>query len=346
MENITVDLLPKGERPVLHVAQFDNARAFFITLQNNGVDYSVPDGVSVELRIRKVDGHVVTIAPDTITANICQFTTTEQMCACYGHNIGEIALIYGGGPMCSILIDIEVQRDVLQGGVDSASDIYNLETQITDICENVLDDELPDKLNELVPPIVDSELGNYYTKSEVDTALSAKADSDALSEVATTGDYDDLINKPTIPAAQVNSDWAAESGVAQILNKPTLSTVATSGSYDDLLNKPYIPNTYSTTDEQIVGTWIDGRPIYRKVVVWDDVLPSASGWQTLLLVPNVEAVINGWVIVDENASGRRYGKRDMYLIEAAPIYNNIQLYNASPYGVYVKWIVVEYIKST
>lgn len=37
-----------------------------------------------------------------------------------------------------------------------------------------------------------------------------------------SGDYDDLTNKPTIPAAQVNSDWNASSGVAQILNKPTI----------------------------------------------------------------------------------------------------------------------------
>lgn len=70
-----------------------------------------------------------------------------------------------------------------------------------------------------------------------------------LATVATTGDYDDLLNKPTIPAAQVqadwneadntkadyiknkptipaaqvNSDWNANSGVAQILNKPNLS---------------------------------------------------------------------------------------------------------------------------
>lgn len=32
-------------------------------------------------------------------------------------------------------------------------------------------------------------------------------------------------NKPTIPAAQVNADWNAVSGVAQILNKPTIPTV-------------------------------------------------------------------------------------------------------------------------
>lgn len=36
------------------------------------------------------------------------------------------------------------------------------------------------------------------------------------------GDYNTLLNKPTIPAAQVNSDWNASSGVAVILNKPTV----------------------------------------------------------------------------------------------------------------------------
>lgn len=46
-----------------------------------------------------------------------------------------------------------------------------------------------------------------------------------LATVATTGSYNDLLNKPTIPAAQVNSDWNAVSGVAQILNKPTIPTV-------------------------------------------------------------------------------------------------------------------------
>ena len=71
-------------------------------------------------------------------------------------------------------------------------------------------------------------------------------------------DYNDLINKPTIPTvpanvsaftndadyvtssqvpAQVNADWNATNGAAQILNKPTLF----SGNYNDLTNKPTIP---------------------------------------------------------------------------------------------------------
>lgn len=66
-----------------------------------------------------------------------------------------------------------------------------------------------------------------------------------LAAVATSGSYADLSNKPTIPAAQVNSDWTAVSGVSQILNKPSLATVATSGSYADLSNKPTIPSQAS-----------------------------------------------------------------------------------------------------
>ena len=77
---------------------------------------------------------------------------------------------------------------------------------------------------------------------------STYVEADDLATVATSGSYNDLSNKPTIPAAQVNSDWKANSGVAQILNKPTLATVATSGSYDDLSNKPTIPAAQVNSD--------------------------------------------------------------------------------------------------
>ena len=64
-----------------------------------------------------------------------------------------------------------------------------------------------------------------------------------LATVATSGSYNDLTNKPTIPAAQVQSNWTqtTTTAVDYIKNKPTLATVATSGSYNDLSNKPTIP---------------------------------------------------------------------------------------------------------
>ena len=71
--------------------------------------------------------------------------------------------------------------------------------------------------------------------------------------VATSGSYNDLSNKPTIPTSLPASDvydWAkAETkpsyAYSEITGKPTLATVATSGSYNDLTNKPTIPSAYT-----------------------------------------------------------------------------------------------------
>ena len=66
--------------------------------------------------------------------------------------------------------------------------------------------------------------------------------------MATSGNYNDLSNRPTIPAAQVNVDWNATSGVAAILNKPNLATVATSGDYNDLTNTPSLATVATSGD--------------------------------------------------------------------------------------------------
>ena len=194
-ENVNVCITPKGEKPVLHFSQFDNENVFTVTvLADDGESAAVLTGLDIEFRIRKTDSHVVTIAPESVADNVITFKTTEQMCACCGQNIATVTLMKDDMVISTLDILVDIQRDILSGGLTSASDIHNLETQI----EDILDDDLPGKLDVLVPPIVDSELGNYYTKSEVDTALSAKADSDDLAEVATTGDYDDLLNKPIL----------------------------------------------------------------------------------------------------------------------------------------------------
>lgn len=66
----------------------------------------------------------------------------------------------------------------------------------------------------------DTGADDYIKNKPTIPAAQVNADWDAVSGVS------QILNKPTIPAAQVSSDWNASSGVAQILNKPTLGTAA------------------------------------------------------------------------------------------------------------------------
>ena len=70
-------------------------------------------------------------------------------------------------------------------------------------------------------------------------------------DVATDGTKLDGISA----GAEVNvqADYNATSGDAQILNKPSLSTVATSGSYNDLSNKPTIPSAVTNNNQLTNG---------------------------------------------------------------------------------------------
>lgn len=70
--------------------------------------------------------------------------------------------------------------------------------------------------------IVDDAQNNTVT---ISATGSAQVQADWAETDSTDPSY--IQNKPTIPAAQVNSDWNASSGVAQILNKPSIPVIGT-----------------------------------------------------------------------------------------------------------------------
>ena len=70
---------------------------------------------------------------------------------------------------------------------------------------------------------------NYYSKTETDTLLTAKANSADLATVATTGDYDDLSNKPTIPTVPTNvSEFTNDAGYTT--NEGTITGITMNGA--------------------------------------------------------------------------------------------------------------------
>jgi hypothetical protein len=104
-------------------------------------------------------------------------------------------------------------------------------------------------------------------------AAQVNSDWDAVSGI------EEILNKPTIPAAQVNSDWDAVSGVEEILNKPILATVATTGDYADLINQPFIPTNLDDLADVNAPTPSNGQVLsYNSTTSdWEAVTPASGG---------------------------------------------------------------------
>lgn len=102
----------------------------------------------------------------------------------------------------------------LRGG--SSADAYTV-NDTTSSTINVTD---------AVPMLEDD--GTTQTKKKVLWSSIILAIKGVLATVATSGDYNDLSNKPTIPAAQIQSNWTQTNNTKCdfIKNKPTLGTAA------------------------------------------------------------------------------------------------------------------------
>ena len=90
-------------------------------------------------------------------------------------------------------------------------------------------------------------LGNVDNTSDMNKPISIQTQTalNLKQNILTAGNgiiiEDDII---TNKSPNVQADWLAEEGLAEILHKPNLATVATSGSYNDLEDKPVIPSEY------------------------------------------------------------------------------------------------------
>lgn len=256
-ENVNVCITPKGDKPVLHFSQFDNKNVFTVTvLADDGESAAVLTGLDIEFRLRKTDSHVVTIAPESVADNVITFKTTEQMCACCGQNIATVTLMKDDLIISTLDILVDIQRDILSGGLTSESDIRNLTTQIEQIVPEVVGDDYYNKqevddllaehtfdpTNYYDKQEVDELLAehtfdpsNYYDKSDVDDLLDDKADSD---DVYTKSESDNILSAKMnnisyngivddVPMISFNTDCDAPLSVIKGKIDPNPSGVST-----------------------------------------------------------------------------------------------------------------------
>ena len=295
VENITLNLIPTGDTPSIHAAQYDVERPFTVTLKEGADDFT-PTGYDIELQVRKVDNNIVTAIPASTSGNVITFNTTQQMTACSGTNLAELQLSKDDQTIATLHFYLVVQRDVLAGGLTSQSEIYDLEEQIAAIVPEVIGDEYytAEEVDEKIAEIPTFDPTNYYTKSQVYTKtetngfLAQKANTSSLAMVATSGSYNDLLNKPTIPDVSnyyTKSETYNQTEVNNLLSTKadtsSLSAVATSGDYDDLINKPTIPAAQVQSDwSQSDNTKVDYIKNKPTIPTNAELLPIESGSAT------------------------------------------------------------------
>lgn len=138
---------------------------------------------------------------------------------------------------------------------------------------------------------------NLVTNVVENIELNLPASTTALAGLMLPADKIKLNGIAAGAEVNVNADWNATEGDAQILNKPTLAAVATSGNYNDLTGKPTIPTVdvnKKYVDDQLATkadladhTVFD---IFMKVANGDTPSISQEDYNTLL-----EKLPNGFV---------------------------------------------------
>ena len=219
MEQIRLDLIPDGSMPVCHASQYDDGRVIRVNLTENGADYTLSDEV-ITLDVRKGDGCAVTSAIAFESGKkYVDIVTTEQMCAVAGSNLAELKITKNGANIGTLNFILQVERDPLDEGINSYSEIHDLQAQVDrdvlrafstigaeglpyDNTESGLTAENVQAAIDEVNAKVEQTPADVYTKSETDALLDAKADksttytkteTDALlddkADVSALGDY-------------------------------------------------------------------------------------------------------------------------------------------------------------
>lgn len=249
MESFNLNIIPGKTRPVCHASQFDTGRVIRVNLFEDANIYTLSGSEEVSLSVRKPDGNVVTVEIENTGDSFVEIVTTEQMTACAGSNLCELKIEDDGKVIGTMNFILETEQDPLEGGIESESSIYNLETQVNGMVAEAVADQY-DSNAVIFDQTPTAGHGNGYAVtsegikaaiddvntevSALDVALQAKQNANDAALATTSKNVVGAIN-------ELNTNKA---------NAGDLAAVATSGNYSDLNGKPTIP-TITTTNVEI-----------------------------------------------------------------------------------------------
>ncbi len=324
MEQITLNMIPKGITPMCHASQYDKGRHIRLNIMDGLQGYKLTDETA-EIRVRKPDNNIVTAA-GTYTAGTAyvDLFTTEQMTACEGDNECELRLTRGEQRIGSLNFKMRVEKDPLKDGIESESVIHNLEQEVADLvseqydADSVIFDDEPTEGHDIGYAVKSGALKRYIPKTIGaldDVNIDSPAGNQALvwnpttqkwenGEVSTVGSIDDLDDVDTTgkgtgdslrfdPDAGEAGEWVAQETVIPL----------TEQEYEALQEKQLC--TFYAID--------DGSPLDYTA---DDILYEEGGTETVH--DKVESKANANLLTD-------YVKIKYFALNASDVTRNMDL---------------------
>ena len=228
MEIIKLNLIPTGVNPTCHCSQYDEGRVIRIELFDGLTPYTLQSGDTVTLNVRKPDNTIVTTSVTATQGNkYVDIVTTEQICAVVGYNLCDLTITNGSVVIGTLNFIMQIERDVLADGIPSQSVIEDLDALVQEAVGD-----------------------NYYTKTEVDSALNLKAD-----------------KSTTYTKTEVDSALALKANASDVYTKSqTDSALALKANSADVYTKSQV---YTKTEtDSALALKANSADVYTKTEVY------------------------------------------------------------------------------
>lgn len=215
-QDVNLNVVPVGVRPVVHCSQYDNnLQAIKFTLYKNNVAFSIPSGAAVLINGYKPDNTGFSYAATAISGNTATFTVTQQMTAIAGDVLCELRVRTSSQIIGTLNFILKVEEAPLKDdSILSETEIPLIE-QAVDIAAN---------LAEYIQITVD----NAAAAQASANAAAASATSAATSEASAASDAASVQELyDSIETAKANANAAANAANAAAQELENLTAQAT-----------------------------------------------------------------------------------------------------------------------
>lgn len=113
---------------------------------------------------------------------------------------------------------------------------------------------------------------------------------------------------------------------------------------DSALTTIEVSPTHYSTDEQVVGTWIDGKPLYQKTITGNASFPALT-WNTVAFLPENIIILEGTAVWNYNSFNAQIIACDWFYSTSD---NSLQIFNTrnNSYVASPSSFTIRYVKPT